>query len=121
MSTVSISQAHHVASIMLKGEFDVANVDELQANAQQALARASVTHIVVDLEQVTFMDATALGALIGLREDAARGSLSLALSNVPARVRRLLEITELDTLFDIASDAAFDVDVRRSTDEALGR
>jgi anti-anti-sigma factor len=117
MSSVSTYQTGDVVVISLEGEFDVADAEELRTNAQHALDAAGVTHIVVDLAQVTFMGSTALGALVGLRAEAAHASIGLALSNVPARVRRLLALTQLDTIFDVV----FDVAGRAGAGEPLDR
>jgi anti-anti-sigma factor len=104
MSSVSRSRTGHVVVISLAGEFDVANVEEVQANAQHAVAADGVTHVIVDLAEVTFLGSTGLGALIRLRTDAAHASISLVLRNVPAPVQRLLALTGLDTVFDLMVD-----------------
>ena len=79
----------------LKGELDLATVPKLR----EALAKAlrSEEPIVVDMREVTFIDAAGLHALA----DAAlslNGAGPLRLCNVPVRIVRLMEIVEMDQL-----------------------
>jgi anti-sigma B factor antagonist len=60
-----------------------------------------VTHVIVNLTGVEYLDSTALGVLIGglkrLRER--EGALDIICPNT--RIRRIFEITGLDKIFDI--------------------
>ena len=101
MSSVSSSRSGDIVYLALRGELDTANIDELRDTAQQAVDAAGVTHVVVDLQQVTFMGATALGLLVGLRNDTTRRAITLTLRNVTPRSQRVLTITGLDRVFTI--------------------
>ena len=71
------------------------------------LANTSDTgHLILDLSAITFADSSGLGALLlahRLYRDLDR---NLVLCNVPERVRKLLEISQLDSAFTIAADTA---------------
>jgi anti-sigma B factor antagonist len=57
--------------------------------------------VVIDLAEVTFIDSTALGVLIGLRNSAQEINKQVILANVPRRVRRILALTGLDVVFGV--------------------
>lgn len=90
--------------VHLTGEVDLAAADEIIGTVQQALDEADSAGdgpLVLDLAGVTFMDSTGLGALISIRARAEAAGRSLTLRQVPARVRRLLEITGLTSTFGL--------------------
>jgi anti-sigma B factor antagonist len=86
------------------GELDLATAPELIELAISCLDAESTQVLVVDLSAVTFMDSTALGALISIRESAEQAGKQLQLSAIPDRVRRLFEITGMTDVFSIADD-----------------
>ncbi len=92
--------------LALTGEVDLDVADDLIQLGHLGLDEAEVTILVLDLAGVTFMDSTALGAMIGLHNTAERCGKRVALANVPDRVHRLLSITALETFFDEADPGA---------------
>jgi anti-sigma B factor antagonist len=98
------------AAIALYGELDVANASDLRAELDRHID-AGRRVIRVDAGGVEFMDSTAVGELIVASERCAAEHGSLILTNVPARVRRLLSVAGLDRVLLV--DTACDVDNRR--------
>jgi anti-anti-sigma factor len=78
------------------GEFDLATLPLLE----EALSRAHAhgRDVLVDLSQVTFVDATSLGAIVQAHGALAVEARVLRLVNVPARIDKLLGVTRLRTL-----------------------
>ena len=98
------------AAVALQGEFDVGNAHELRGELSRHLAEGRRV-IRVDAGGVEFMDSTALGELISASEQCAAEHGSLILTNVPSRVRRLLNVAGLDQVLLV--DTAGDLDGRR--------
>jgi anti-sigma B factor antagonist len=77
------------------------------ANSAQVrdLARAAIQegqrHIEVDLSQIVHMDSSGLGALIALHKTAATRSGTLRVVNPTPPVRQLLELTRMQTIFQV--------------------
>lgn len=82
------------------GDYDVFRRDELRAELDAIDAGADVD---VDLKATTFMDAGAIGLLIVFRRRLlnADPNTRVRLLNVPSIVRRVLEISGADALFEI--------------------
>ncbi|MBI4891579.1 MAG: STAS domain-containing protein [Acidobacteria bacterium] len=62
--------------------------------------------IVVDFSQVSYLDSTGIGELVGAYTAAHNASASVKLAAVPEKILELLEITKLNTVFDIYPDRA---------------
>ena len=93
ISTVSTDSWH--ATVRLSGELDVAAADPLRAAITEHLdAGRRVIH--VDTADVTFMDSTAIGAIVALHSRCKDEGGSLILTNVQGPVERLIRITGLD-------------------------
>ena len=82
------------------GELDLSNVGRLRDVLNELYLRAG-TQVVVDLDQITFIDSAGLGALIGARRRAYAVNGSLTLVCTQERILRLLAITRLDRVFEI--------------------
>jgi anti-sigma B factor antagonist len=91
--------------LALKGELDIATQKDLRAAVDEALASGRVD-LVVDLNETTFIDSTALGVLIASRRkaEASHGSFTI-LCDQP-RVLRVFEITRTDQVFHLLPDRA---------------
>ena len=92
-----------VAVIALDGEVDVYTSPRLKQEMVDLLNRGLV-HLVVDLNNVKYLDSTGLGVLIGgLKRARERdGDLRLICDNM--RILRIFDITGLTKIFDIDRD-----------------
>jgi anti-sigma B factor antagonist len=90
--------------VSVAGEIDIATVARLRERLG-ALAVAGLP-LVADLDQVTFIDATGLGALaVAARQAAAQGT-SLHVVCARPQTRRLFRVTGLDRQVPLARDLA---------------
>ena len=94
----SIAAGRGRAVLRLTGEVDVYTAPQLRERVIE-LVDGGTQHVLADLGQVTFLDSTGLGALIGgLKRLRARdGSLTLVIGT--DRIRRIFRVTGLDRAF----------------------
>jgi anti-sigma B factor antagonist len=85
--------------ISLSGEIDLQTTDAIVQDAISQMADNGIQRQCIDLGAVTFMDATGLGALVAIRNAINKQGKQIVLVNVPDSIRRLLDITALDTVF----------------------
>ena len=103
MSARAISLVRHIDGacvVMLTGEHDLSTAQELT----DALADAADPATLVDLSATSFIDSAVLGVLIASHRDAAAAGRGWALVVGPgsgAAVRRILELTGLDTVMPV--------------------
>lgn len=69
-----------------------------------ALSELNSNSIVLDFARVSRIDARGLGVLLELRELADSKGLQLKLVNVPRLVKRIFEISHLDSVFEIIAE-----------------
>lgn len=92
-------------TLILSGEADIAVADEIERLGTASLAEPSTFELVLDLHDVTFMDSTALGAVIELQNLAKRLQKHFRLARPSARVQRILQVTGLSDAFDVAVES----------------
>ena len=99
-----ISPRSDSVELLLFGEFDRVNVDDLET-AMLAALRPGVRFVDLDLTAVTFVDAGVLTALVRFQQeiDDRRGRLRLSTNQ---SIHRTLEISGLAPLFEMIDQAA---------------
>jgi anti-sigma B factor antagonist len=90
--------------VTVSGEVDIATVAQLRERLA-ALAVGGVP-LVADLDQVSFIDATGLGALAGAAREATEHGTSLHVVCARPQTRRLFRVTGLDRQIPLAHDLA---------------
>lgn len=84
-------------AVTMRGELDAAVAPEMRAELARHLD-ASRRVFRIDVAGVTFTDSSALGELIFVGERCVSDRGSLILTNVPPKVRRIIDIAGLETL-----------------------
>ena len=97
-----IETIHHSQAVVvvIDGEMDNTVVSELHAVMDELVA-SGVQNYVIDLSRVTFMDSSGLAALASLYRRIRIGNGDVRLCNPPADVRRIMELTRFDRVFEI--------------------
>jgi anti-sigma B factor antagonist len=94
-ATISVRSDDDIAVLVLRGELDIHNVPQL-ADALQSLVHVAPRPIIVDLTDTTFIDSSAVGALIGGH----RAGLRYSVRGASAATRRALKTMGLSSLLD---------------------
>ena len=119
MLNVHVKNLGTVAVLCLQGQI-VTGETELR-NAVHELSQVSVSAVILDLARVTTIDAGGLGAMLELREHAESRGIRFELMNVTKQIGRVLEITRLDSVFNITSGVEFLPAVSRSRQASMAR
>jgi anti-sigma B factor antagonist len=88
------------ATVAIDGELDLATVDQLDAALAEVESNGATT-VVLDLDQVAFMDSTGLRCLLRARRRAEQSGRRLRLVRVPPDVDRLFAVTGVSEVFHI--------------------
>ena len=88
--------------VSVVGEIDVATAPQLRDRLQARVAAGSST-IAVNLLDVTFLDSTALGVLVGALKRCREAGGDLLLVVAEPRILKVFEITGLTEVFSIFS------------------
>ncbi|MCU1354294.1 MAG: hypothetical protein JWM05_3503 [Acidimicrobiales bacterium] len=95
--SVSTSVERDRAAIALVGELDAATAPILRAAVAEVGEDQDVQHVVLDLDQLTFLDSAGLRVFINIRNQVReRPDGSLRIVNAHGVVARVLDITGID-------------------------
>lgn len=89
------------ADLKLSGRFDFNAHREFRSAYEPVMADTEVKSLNVDLAAVEYLDSSALGMLLMLRDKASAANKTLALANVRGAVKQVLEIANFGKLFKI--------------------
>lgn len=91
----------HVSRLSLEGRFDFHSHRDFRAAYDAVLAKPEIRDIAVDFSRVDYLDSSALGMLLLLREKAEAGGKKVKLTNLSGSVKQVLEIANFGKLFTI--------------------
>jgi len=98
---VKMDMSEGKAKIALNGRFDFSSHREFRNVSEDVLAAKDVKEIELDLKSVDYLDSSALGMLLLLREKANNANLTLSLTNCHGLVRQVLDVANFGRLFTI--------------------
>ncbi len=88
-------------TLVLGGRFDFALHRDFRAACDRLLGDEHIHTLAVDLHGVDYLDSSALGMLLLLREKALARKLEMRLLHPRGAVRQVLEVANFDRLFHI--------------------
>jgi HptB-dependent secretion and biofilm anti anti-sigma factor len=98
---IELSTTAVEALMRLSGRFDFTARNQFLAKADETIAGATTAEIKVDLGQVDYIDSSALGMLLMLRDKAKKHDKTVALLNARGQVREVITTAQFDRLFPV--------------------
>ena len=98
---VSVNHENGRARLSLKGRFDFTCHRGFKQAYEDAFAGSNVSEIVVDMGDVEYLDSSALGMLLLLRDHAGGDSSNVLIVNCNPDVKKILAISNFEQLFTI--------------------
>ncbi len=98
---VSVRQRDGVTVLDLKGKLTLGSGEAaLRSTLQDALA-AGATKVIISLKDVSTIDSTGVGELVGTYTTVTNRGAKLKLATLPPKLQDILTITQLITVFDV--------------------
>ena len=91
-----------IASV--RGEIDLHNSPDLRRALLEVLLKGQPKKIILNLEQVPYMDSSAIAVLVEALQKIRKTGGRIYLTDLQPRVKGLLEIARLDSIFVVAKD-----------------
>jgi anti-anti-sigma factor len=98
----SIQNEAGKAVVKLSGRFDFNTHREFRGAYEPLVTDASVRSVVVDFSGVDYLDSSALGMLLMLRDKLGGANKDVALTGVRGNVKQVLDIANFGKLFRIS-------------------
>ncbi|MFI5895793.1 STAS domain-containing protein [Actinoplanes sp. NPDC051513] len=92
--------------LTVSGELDAYTADDLARQVRETLVLERPRLILLDLNQLDFIDVTGVRTLYDLHFDAAAADCALTISQAPRTTRWILNVLGLDELFTIPARSA---------------
>jgi anti-anti-sigma factor len=102
--TAAGAEQRDTVVVPLSGELDMAVAEEMRQRLGDGL-QPGTRRVAVDFGAVTFIDSSAIGELLQFRLGCEAAGVGLVLRSVPGNVRRVLEIANLMSTFDVVDEA----------------
>jgi len=97
----NVTVSNSAATLSLVGRFDFKAHREFREAVEKLLQQSSGGALQVDMKEVSYLDSSALGMLLMLRDKAKAASRDVALVGVNGNVRQVLDIANFSKLFSI--------------------
>ena len=94
-----VTDAH--ATLKLGGRFEFHSHRDFRSAYEKMLETGSVREIIIDFAGVDYLDSSALGMLLLLREKAEGAGKNVVLTGLQGTVKQVLEIANFGKLFSI--------------------
>ena len=102
--TSAYNQENKCWNVELSGEYDIFNANELKTSLTE-LTKQKNSDLHLNCKELTFLDSTALGALVAVLKNVKSYEGKIVINNLKPNLYRLFKITNLDRVFEIAGDA----------------
>lgn len=100
-STVSNHIDDHKGTLTINGRFDFSIHRDFRANYEQILGCDDVHELAIDMKGIDYVDSSALGMLLLLREKSMARNIPVTLIKPQSSVRQVLDIANFEQLFTI--------------------
>lgn len=99
---MDITQKRHgdIVILVIIGEIDLYNAPEIK-DIINKLVEERIYNVIIDLEKVSYIDSSGIGALISSLSNLKKYQGGLKIINVYASVKKVFELTKLTSFFEI--------------------
>lgn len=93
--TIDLEVKKEVLCIRLKGELDHHTAENLREKVSSAIEKFHIQHLVLNLEQLSFMDSSGLGVILGRYKQIKQKNGEMVVCAISPAVKRLFEMSGL--------------------------
>jgi anti-sigma B factor antagonist len=97
---IAKEQLDGVAILRVEGEIDLYNAPQIK-NAVKALVDAGMPRAVINLDKVSYIDSSGIGALISSLSSLKKAGGGLRISNTRGAVLKVFQLTKLTSFFEL--------------------
>ena len=97
--TITSSVSNDELTIKVQGRFDFSALQQFR-NAYEKVNPKPKSYV-VDLKESDYLDSSALGMLLALRDYAGGDGANIRITNANSDIKKILVITKLDELFKV--------------------
>ncbi|NEU30851.1 anti-sigma F factor antagonist [bacterium LRH843] len=96
-----------VLLVRLSGELDHHTAEDLRGKVEKDLVKGKIKHIVLNLEQLSFMDSSGLGVILGRYKQVKAHGGEMVVCAISPAVKRLFEMSGLFKIIRLEKNEQF--------------
>lgn len=85
----------YILVVRLSGELDHHTADQVREQVSQAIEEKQVRHLILNLENLSFMDSSGLGVILGRYKQMKQANGEMIICSVSPSIERLLDMSGL--------------------------
>lgn len=93
--TIDMEIKQDILCIRLSGELDQHTADELRERVSNAIVKNNVRHIILNLKQLSFMDSSGLGVILGRYKQIKQVQGEMVVCAISPAIHRLFDMSGL--------------------------
>lgn len=93
--TINMEAKNRVLCIRLKGDLDHHTAEKLKNQAEAAIQKHNIKHIILNMEELDFMDSSGLGVILGRYKQVNKKQGEMVVCAITPAVKRLFEMSGL--------------------------
>jgi stage II sporulation protein AA (anti-sigma F factor antagonist) len=101
---IEFEQGRRVLIVRLKGELDHHSADAVKARMEEAISKEEIRHIILSLKDLTFMDSSGLGVILGRYKQISGKGGKMVVCEVSPSVYRLFQLSGLFKIISIQAN-----------------
>ena|SRR5258706_16457302 len=102
--TITSRDVDGVTIVTLQGDIVLGDESRTLRDKMKDLLDEDRKKLILDMSELSFIDSSGLGALVGIHHSANASGASLRLCNLGAKFKELLRITGLLSVFNVSSN-----------------
>lgn len=105
--TANFEVKQNILIIRLAGELDHHEAEKLREAWKKEFYENPVKHMILNLEEITFMDSSGLGVILGRYKETLQTGGKMIVCNVPDSIKRLFELSGLFKIVQLEKTETF--------------
>ncbi|WP_407268763.1 anti-sigma F factor antagonist [Radiobacillus sp. PE A8.2] len=105
--SIELSTKENVLLVRLTGELDHHAAEDLKKQWQNALWEKNVKHVILNLEQLAFMDSSGLGVILGRYKEVMQLGGEMVVCSISPAVKRLFELSGMFKIIRLEDSEEF--------------
>lgn len=100
---MDVKQLQNTVVVKLDGELDMLMAEKLRKDIEERLKNKPIANLIIDMEKVSFIDSSGLGAIIGIYKKVNAVGGGMAIIGPQPSVRKVLLFSGIDKLINICN------------------
>lgn len=105
--TIELEVKHDILLVRLRGELDHHTAEELRTKLTETIENQKIMHIVLNLENLAFMDSSGLGVILGRYKQINNHGGKMVVCSISPAVKRLFEMSGLFKIIRLEQNEQF--------------